>query len=85
MPSTELPGVGNATDNFIDSLTLDPAARAKAEAGRVLAWRIDSSSTDETPGRDIAQMTKELRAIIDELVASQEITSDPVSAIFGPQ
>lgn len=86
MSSTEPHGVGSAIDAFVASLTMDHAARVKAEAARVLAGRIEESVTDpDTPGRDIAQMTKELRAIVDELVAGQEIESDPVSGIFGDQ
>lgn len=82
--STEHRGVGDAIDRFISSLKLDEAANVKAESARVLAYRVEDSATDpDTPGRDVAQMTKELRAIVDELVAGQDIEADPVKAIFG--
>lgn len=73
------PSTRAAIDALVADLELDGAGAVRAALARVLASRLDECDS----AGQAAQASKELRAVLDTLVAAESADSDLLATIFG--
>jgi len=75
-PKTNLAAFDALVESMRRGQAVDTQFLSLAQLGRTLASLLDASLTAEEPGKGVAPMAKEFRAVIDALVAGSSRDAD---------